>query len=223
MPAAGRLSSLSTSPPPSPASGPSPILVPESPILPDGSRFDPSRSAASTSAAAASREGDDIEMEPIAGHRRRKSSLMNPVGSHPGGPSSRPGAPGHRSGPSLSVPLDLRIFEDDDAARPGESAKDGSGRDSFSDEDLHDDEETGLTNKDRSRRQKKRRRNTLLHNRIAREKNISEDERREADKSVVRRLVTNGVFILLWYMFSLSISFVSFFLALSPFCAQSFY
>ncbi|POR31271.1 Putative transporter C22E12.01 [Tolypocladium paradoxum] len=207
MPTADRLSSsFPTSFPPSPSSGPSPELVFESPILPDVSRFDPSRSAASTSAAATSREGDDIEMEPIAGHRRRKSSLMNPAGAHPGGPSGRPGAPGHRRGPSLGVPQDARIFQDDDVTRPGDSAKDGSTRDSFSDEDLHDDEETGLAHKDRSRRQKKRRRNTLLHNRIAREKNISEDERKEADKSVARRLAINGVFILLWYLFSLSIS-----------------
>ncbi|PNY23732.1 transporter [Tolypocladium capitatum] len=213
MPAAGRLSPFATSSPPSPAPapGPSPISVPGFPILPDGPRFDPPRSAASTSAAATSREADDIEMEPVAGHRRRKSSLMNPVGAHPAGPSARPGALGHRRGPSLTAPQDARTFgagddDDDEAARPGDSAKDGSGRNSFSDEDLHDDEETGLTNEDRSRRQKKRRRNTLLHNRIAREKNISDDERKEADKSVVRRLVINGVFILLWYLFSLCIS-----------------
>jgi solute carrier family 35 protein C2 len=93
-------------------------------------------------------------------------------------------------------------------ADSGSSSREDSGRDSSSDEDLHDDEEMGLTSKDKSRKQKKRRRNTLLDNRIAREKHLSEDERKEADRNVVKSLVVNGILILLWYFFSLSISLV---------------
>jgi solute carrier family 35, member C2 len=78
----------------------------------------------------------------------------------------------------------------------------------LSDEDLHDDEETGLTKKDKHRKQKKRRRNTLLDNRIAKDK-ITAEERKEADKNVMKRLLVNGCLILLWYIFSLSISLVS--------------
>jgi solute carrier family 35 protein C2 len=85
--------------------------------------------------------------------------------------------------------------------------------DSFSDEDLHDDEETGLTDKERRKRQKKRRRNTLLDQRIARDRKLSADEQKEADKTVMKRLLVNGGLILMWYLFSLSISLVS------PFCA----
>lgn len=90
--------------------------------------------------------------------------------------------------------------------------KDESGDDSFTDEDLQDDEETGLTRKDKQRRQKKRSRNTQLDQRIVRDKkDISKEERKEADKAVFRSLIVNLVLILLWYLFSLSISIVSYF------------
>ncbi len=81
--------------------------------------------------------------------------------------------------------------------------------DSLSDEDLHDDEETGLTNKDKRRKQKKRQRNTRLDQRIARD-NLTDEERKQADQNVIRRLAVNAALIGLWYMFSLSISLVSF-------------
>lgn len=77
----------------------------------------------------------------------------------------------------------------------------------FSDEDLHDDEETGLTAKERKRNQKKKRRNTLLDQRIARD-NASADESKAADQTVLRQLAVNGCLIGLWYLFSLGISLV---------------
>lgn len=86
--------------------------------------------------------------------------------------------------------------------------KNESDSDSFSDEDLHDDEETGLTGKDKRRKQKKRRRNTRLDQRIVPDQDISPDEQKEADKTVLKRLMVNGVLILMWYFFSLSISLV---------------
>lgn len=78
----------------------------------------------------------------------------------------------------------------------------------LTDEDLHDDEETGLTGKDRRRKKQKRRRNMLLDQRIVREK-ITPDKKKEADQSVLRNLLVNGVLIGLWYLFSLCISLVS--------------
>ncbi|CAM1507080.1 Fc.00g067210.m01.CDS01 [Cosmosporella sp. VM-42] len=145
---------------------------------------------------------DDIEMEPIQGHRRRRSSLMSPASSN--GTPIRAGPQRPRS-PHPGLGDEPKIVEEGAGDDPV-SSKDESGLDSFSDEDLHDDEETGLTKKDKHRRQKKRRRNTRLDQRIAREKNLSADERKEADKDVVRKLLINGVLILLWYLFSLSIS-----------------
>ena len=59
------------------------------------------------------------------------------------------------------------------------------------------------------RRQKKRSRNTQLDQRIVRDnKAISKEERKEADKTVFKSLMVNVVLILLWYLFSLSISIV---------------
>ena len=207
-----------------------------SPILPDSVTFaddtadSPSRAAFSrasniavaSSSASASASGsasvavsagnnapEDFEMEPIGGHRRRKSSLLSPSGLPPSLPS-----PGRRRSQSLrnqtnGLLEDDNIIEEDDVANGfGGNGKDEHPRDSFSDEDLHDDEETGLTDPDRRRRQKKRRRNTLLDQRIAREKSLSADERKDVDKSVVRTLLTNALLIGLWYLFSLSISLV---------------
>jgi solute carrier family 35 protein C2 len=87
-------------------------------------------------------------------------------------------------------------------------ADDAAGLDSDSDETLHDDEEMGLTNTDRQRRRTKKRRNTQLDQRIARE-NISAEEKREADQNVAKRLLINASLIGLWYLFSLCISLVS--------------
>jgi solute carrier family 35 protein C2 len=79
---------------------------------------------------------------------------------------------------------------------------------SLSDEDLHDDEETGLTREDKRRKRQKKRRNTMLDQRIVRDK-ITVEERKEADHNVVEKLLINGALIGLWYLFSLCISLVS--------------
>lgn len=103
--------------------------------------------------------------------------------------------------PKISEESESTIKGKDGAIKPTPDAD-------FSDEDLHDDEETGLTARDRKRKQKKRRRNTLLDQRIARDR-ITEEERKEADQNVVKKLAVNGTLIGLWYLFSLSISLVS--------------
>ncbi|KAH6660594.1 triose-phosphate transporter family-domain-containing protein [Truncatella angustata] len=105
--------------------------------------------------------------------------------------------------------LDGKISEETFSGRGGEGAglrsEESDADKSFSDEDLQDDEETGLTKKDRKRRRAKKRRNQRLDNRIAR-KNISDEERREADQNVARKIAINCLLIGLWYIFSLSIS-----------------
>jgi solute carrier family 35 protein C2 len=153
-------------------------------------------------------------MEPIVGHRRRKSAAMN----SPSLPQAAPGRPiagGSAGRTHLSAnPSDhLDGFEENGGSS---STSIGSGNDdeargrpSFSDDDLQSDEETGLSNIERARRQKKRQRNTQLGQRLVRDKSLSAEERQEADKDVVRRLLVNMFLILLWYFFSLSISLVS--------------
>lgn len=76
-------------------------------------------------------------------------------------------------------------------------------------EGLEDDEETGLTGNDKGRRKRKRRRNTLLDQRVAADVTITAEEKKEADQNVVENLLINGLLIGLWYLFSLSISIVS--------------
>ncbi|KAK3945355.1 hypothetical protein QBC46DRAFT_303285 [Diplogelasinospora grovesii] len=148
-------------------------------------------------------DSEEIEMASLtpAGHRRRRSSLMQPAvpGSSTTRRSSRPARVVAANGP------------DDDGIPVGRRSVDALGlaeereEDGLSDEDLHDDEETGLTGKDRKRKRRKRKHNTLLDQRIVKER-LSVDEKKEADQNVLRKLLVNGALIGLWYMFSLSIS-----------------
>jgi solute carrier family 35, member C2 len=159
-------------------------------------------------------------MEPITGHRRRKSSLMNPVG-HNGAPTfTRPRAPSllnpvtqgssSAAGPAEQAKLSSEGSYNGSVSPSAVSPRDNNNSDyeNFSDEDIRDDEETGLTSKEKKKREKKRRRNTRLDQRIAREKNLSADEKRELDKGIAKRIAINLVLVLMWYLLSLAISLV---------------
>ena len=73
---------------------------------------------------------------------------------------------------------------------------------------LTDDEETGLTKKDKEHRKRKRRRNVRLDGRVAGDVKASK-EQRDADRNVLKAMVINVLLIMAWYLFSLSISIVS--------------
>ncbi|KAH6845269.1 triose-phosphate transporter family-domain-containing protein [Chaetomium sp. MPI-CAGE-AT-0009] len=137
-----------------------------------------------------------------AGHRRRRSSLINPANAS----NSRHRSPGARSQPIRTPtngdPEGKIIEESSDGEIPRLDETDEGG---LTDEDLHDDEETGLTGKDRRRKKRKKRRNQLLDQRVVSD-DISPEEKKEADRSVVKSLLINGVLIGLWYFFSLLIS-----------------
>ncbi|KAI0428100.1 triose-phosphate transporter family-domain-containing protein [Xylaria sp. FL1042] len=159
-----------------------------------------------SSAASALRRPEDIEMDAMAptGHRRRRSTLSaSPNASlAPNGRTGRPRATSIKN----TADVEPKISEEDSGLYNSRSNARDDDDDSFlSDEDLHDDEETGLTSKDKRRKQAKRRRSTRLDQRIVRD-NLTDEERKQADQSVIRRLATNAVLIGLWYMFSLSIS-----------------
>lgn len=72
-------------------------------------------------------------------------------------------------------------------------------------EDLQLDEEAGLRRGDRTRKERKRRRNGQPDNMIAPE-NLTPDEKKLADKNVIRTLAINCGLVLMWYIFSLGIS-----------------
>lgn len=148
---------------------------------------------------------------------------MNPAGGHLGAPGGLPGLGAGRTSPNsphgsrksgsfsgLREHHELGGLGVGSAATTAHDEVDDWSQDSFSEDDVQDDEELGLTTEDRARKQKRRRKVTRLDQRIAREKSLSADEQRDADQSVTRRLMINGGLILLWYIFSLSISLVCF-------------
>lgn len=150
-------------------------------------------------------------MAPIVGHRRRKSSLMQPVGGqsvHLGQVPARSITPSRGHVASSSVAEQPGILEDDeDSGSPFEL--DDTSRGSFSDEDLNEDEEMGLTSGERAEKRKKRQRSMRLDQRIVPEKSPSPVARTTPDQSLMRQIMINGGLILLWYLFSLSLSLVS--------------
>ena len=70
------------------------------------------------------------------------------------------------------------------------------------------DEESGLTGKERQKHLQRKRRQDALDARIGGAEGLSLEERKAADKNVMRRLVVNSMLIAAWYVFSLSISLV---------------
>ncbi|KAL8295327.1 hypothetical protein RB600_001024 [Gaeumannomyces tritici] len=176
-------------------------------------------------------------LTPAASHHRRRSSLMNPpnaASNPPGKRGARAAAGGSGAGGTGSggaaggggggggggsvvvvgggsggagTPTDARTTMAGGRASKRAGGPPDSDSDDISDEDLHGDEETGLTKSHRLRKLEKRRRNTRLDQRIARDGGgVTEQEKREADKTVVRRLLVNLSLIGMWYIFSLSIS-----------------
>jgi solute carrier family 35, member C2 len=96
-----------------------------------------------------------------------------------------------------------RIMEEEDL---GPSSSDAEAHEDRSDEDLDDDEETGLTHAERKSRRRRRRRHSRLDQRIAGEDIIKSAEDAIATTSTLRHVLTNTALIGLWYSFSISIS-----------------
>ncbi|KAK0656539.1 triose-phosphate transporter family-domain-containing protein [Cercophora newfieldiana] len=143
-------------------------------------------------------------MEPVdpEGRRQRQSSLEPAQASGSRRRSPRPASSSRSQGSGSSRKQTGSYDEDSEiVAIEGEHADSSS----VSDEDLHDDEEAGLTGKDKRRKRQRRDRNTQLDHRIAPDV-ITAEEKKEADRNVLKRLLINTTLILLWYIFSLSIS-----------------
>lgn len=70
--------------------------------------------------------------------------------------------------------------------------------DMHSEEDVQDDEETGLTIHARRKRKRRKRRNTRLDERVAAEHNITKEEEKLATQSLLRESLINALFIALW-------------------------
>jgi solute carrier family 35 protein C2 len=94
---------------------------------------------------------------------------------------------------------DNRKCDDDVRGSEDGSASGSEGLDSLlEDEGLNDDEETGLTEPERRRRKGKRRRNSLLDQRIVGHSNVTLEERKEANQDLLKRIAINGLLIGFW-------------------------
>lgn len=146
----------------------------------------------------------DEDMEGNSGQRRRKNSLMKPVDS-----SLRTATPGKRRSLSLEGHGDTKLRTSKDGDDSEMSSSEDFELEDLSDDGLQDDEETGLTGNDRSKRRRRKETNTLLDHRIAGAETVTAEEKKEADVHVLKDMLINGALIGLWYVFSLSISLVS--------------
>ncbi|KAL1595194.1 hypothetical protein SLS60_009882 [Paraconiothyrium brasiliense] len=144
-----------------------------------------------------------MEDQATANHARRRSSSLAGA-SAPSQHADRK----HRRRHSDHI-----LEEGEDGA--SESDSDSSGRtdsdhlelDDMSADGLQDDEETGLTGRDRRRRRRRKRRNTLLENRVVPEEvKFTKEEEKIANQDLIQSMLINALLIGLWYLFSISIS-----------------
>ncbi|TVY84209.1 putative transporter [Lachnellula suecica] len=193
----------SNSTPSSPSHFPRPTLtrIPSASSL--SARSSDDLCAPDAAAALAGIHPPDLSMQPEpSGHRRRRSSLMNNLDGSSKGKTRRTSRSPTKRNDILEEPKTGDVADDDDSKTASEDVE----LDDLSDDGLQDDEETGLTGKDKGRRRQKRRRNTLLDQRIAGDIKITDEEKKEADQNVFKKSLVNGILIGLWYIFSLSIS-----------------
>jgi solute carrier family 35 protein C2 len=139
-----------------------------------------------------------MEETPAINHARRRSSSLA-------------GVPGTSHQDRKQKPRRQRsehILEegDTDSASDGEHS-DGSSKtestdleldDMRSEDGLEDDEETGLTGRDRRRRRRRKRRNTRLDQRIVEDPGYSKEEEKLANQNLMRSILINAVLIGLW-------------------------
>lgn len=165
---------------------------------------------AATAAASLHPPDLDPSMEPSAapsGHRRRRSSTKKSYDAGKLGINLvRPRTSKRKTSDMPEGDQDAR-YSQDDSMSPSDDVLE---RMSEEDDEIQDDEETGLTAADKGKRQGRRRRNTLLDERIAAtDPKITAEEQRVADQSVFRSSLINICLIGLWYFFSLTISLVN--------------
>jgi len=160
-------------------------------------------------------DGDTSDMDGVGyGYRRRRAQLM--AGLENGGAGVKrsgrkhsrrkgPGAPGeeHKHSPYSSDDGHDSDFSSISASDDVELSH------LASDDALSDDEETGLTKKDKEHRKRRQRKNTRLDGRIAGNITTAKQEQKEADRTVLKSMIVNVLLIMSWYFFSLSISIVS--------------
>ncbi|CAI6334568.1 unnamed protein product [Periconia digitata] len=135
-------------------------------------------------------------------HTRRRSTSTSLVGTS--GPSKdKKDTKKHGKPQSDNIPEEQGAS---DSESTDKTDSDDLELDDMSADGLEDDEETGLTGRDRRRRRRRKRKNTLLDQRIIPDGKLTKEEEKAANQTLIRSMVINAVLIGLWYTFSISIS-----------------
>ena len=139
--------------------------------------------------------------DPPTNQARRRSASMAGAGSSS---KQRVGkaAKKHRRTRSkhiLEAEEDNSVSDDDKSDSSGKTKSIDLGLDGMrSDNGLEDDEETGLTGRDRRRRRRRKRRNTRLDERVAADVKITKEEGKLAAQSLMKSMLINALLIGLW-------------------------
>lgn len=158
-------------------------------------------------------DGDTSDMDGD-GYRRRRAQLMAGLANGDVGGKKSGRKHARRKGPAAhgEERKQAAYFSDDSHGSDFSSistSDDVELSHLASDDALSDDEETGLTKKDKEHRKRRRRKNTRMDARIAGNIKTAHQEQEEADRNVLKSMIINVLLILSWYLFSLSISIVS--------------
>jgi solute carrier family 35 protein C2 len=135
--------------------------------------------------------------QPVANNARRRSSSLAGA-SAPGPPRTDPKK--HRRRRSDHIAEEGEDISSDSERSDGseKTESDDLELDDMSGDGLEDDEETGLTGRDRRRRRRRKRRNTLLDQRIVPEVKLTKEEEKLADQNMLHTMLINAALIGLW-------------------------
>ncbi len=140
----------------------------------------------------------EADMDTSGGSKHRRRSQRYPKQDGLGTNQPRKTRDGQRDEVRWSLEEDA--WSEDDS----KSNSDNEGYSGRSDDGI-DDEESGLTGA-RGKGARRKRDIRRLDNRIVKDSDITGEEKKEADKNVLKDMIINGIFILSWYVRSKSIS-----------------
>lgn len=137
-----------------------------------------------------------MDEQPATNHARRRSSSLAGASVPPPHQSKKK----HRRRRSDNI-----IEEGEDRSSDSDHSDSSAQTDStdfelddMSNDGLEDDEETGLTGRDRRRRRRRKRRNTLLDQRVVSDVKFTKEEEKAANQTLFQSLAINAILIGLW-------------------------
>lgn len=134
--------------------------------------------------------------KPVASHARRRSTSL--VGASGPSNTDKKDSKRHARRRSDGILEEEGASDSDRSDSTDRTESEDLELDDMSADGLEDDEETGLTARDRRRRRRRKRRNTLLDQRIVPESKLTKEEEKAANQTVIRSMAINAVLIGLW-------------------------